>query len=270
MSSEEMFSTSQDISTFLDTWLTNKFLTEAKQKVFDNYYASYIAHFGSYIRYHYAQQTIEVLELAKNLESPKLLEVGCGCGTESLYFGLQGIDVTAVDIQDELLGVARERKEIIENQLAKKLPCEFINSSVLELDTTKKYDIIWMEQAFHHLEPREKIIKKLSDLLSPGGYLVFSETSAWNPLIQLFLFRFRGFNTIIKSGDHIWGNERVLTPCGLSRALGKVKLATTSMRYFRTMPNIRLADRLLEIDKAVPQLFFPLFTHYNLVAQKPA
>gem|GEM_PF-3098919 len=79
-----------------------------------------------------------------------MLEVGCGCGTESLYFGLNGINVTAVDNQDALLGVARERKEIIEKQLGRELPCEFINRSVLDFVVSRlliKAEIIFGEMS---------------------------------------------------------------------------------------------------------------------------
>ena len=150
MSREMMFNRNQDISTFLDIWLTHALLAEANQKVFDNYYASYKARFDKYIRYHYAQQTVEALEIAEKLETPKLLEVGCGCGTESLYFELNGINVTAVDNQDALLGVARERKEIIEKQLGRELPCEFINRSVLDFVVSRlliKAEIIFGEMS---------------------------------------------------------------------------------------------------------------------------
>ena len=36
---------------------------------------------------------------------------------------------------------------------------------------SKKFDVIWMKEAFHYLEPRDEILDKLKNITRKGGYL---------------------------------------------------------------------------------------------------
>ena len=53
------------------------------------------------------------------------------------------------------------KKELIYD----KLKCKFNYCSILDIKDKEKYDIIWLEQTFHLLEPRYEIISQLSSLL---------------------------------------------------------------------------------------------------------
>jgi len=137
--------------------------------------------------------------------------------------------------------------------------------------------VIWLEQAFHHLEPREVVTEKIADLLKPGGHVVFQESNALNPFIQALLFRHRGFKTIIHSNRggkrYSYGNERILSARSLARSMAKVGVDKKSVRYFRCFPANRFFDRLFGIEKFMVALqasgiVAPIFTHYNLVAQR--
>ena len=97
---------------------------------------------------------------------------------------------------DDLLQVDRKRKSLLAQVVGKELRCDFETRSLLGLEN-EHYDVIWMEQAFHHLEPRSEVLTKLSALLRPGGKLVISETNGWNPAIQAKLFRLRGLKPVI-------------------------------------------------------------------------
>ena len=74
-----------------------------------------------------------------------------------------------------------------------------------------------MEQAFHHVEPRARVYETIAALLKPEGRVVISEANGWNPLLQLVLFRRRGFRTVIErtteTGERfLYGNERITVP----------------------------------------------------------
>ena len=205
-----------NISEFLAAWFQEELIEGKEQKIFDKYYRSYKNFFGEYIKYHYTNQTQELMKILAELSQPQLLEVGCGCGTESIWMALQGATVTGIDIQADRLEVARKRQKIVEQSLDKKLSCSFEKRSIFELDSNKKYDVIWMEQAFHHIEPRQVAVDKLSTLLKDGGFIVISESNAWNPLAQIVLYKKRGFSTIKEYTDdagviHQYGDERILT-----------------------------------------------------------
>lgn len=264
-----------DISEFLAAWLHEDLIYGKEQKLFEKYYRSYKNFFGDYIQYHYNNQTQELMHILANLRQPEALEVGCGCGTESIWMALQGATVTGIDIQADRLEVARKRQKIVERSLQKQLSCSFEKRSIFELDREQKYDVIWMEQAFHHIEPRQVAVDKLSVLVKDGGFIVISESNAWNPLTQLAFYKKRGFSTIKEYTDnagviHQYGDERILTAKKLSTEFEKRKISATKVRYFRLFPNAKWAKHLKKLESYVPQWFVFPFTHYNYVGQKIA
>ena len=261
------------IAEFLAEWLDEPRLQAAEQAVFDRYYRSYRAHFGPYIRRYYAEQTAEANALVQR-GAPRLLEVGAGCGTEGLWFALQGASVTSVDINEERLKVARARQALLEAQLGRKLNCEFKSLSLFDLDEPESFDIVWMEQTFHHLEPRQRVHEAIAGALSPGGHVVISEANAWNPFLQARLFRKRGFRmvvtkTLADGRIHQYGNERVILPGLLAKGFRQVGVEPVSTRFFRTFPNKPWADSAVGAEKVIPVPLRALVcTHYTFVGRK--
>lgn len=234
----------------------------------ERYYISYKKHFGPYLRHHYARQTKELVELISKLGRPEVLEVGCGCGTESLWSAMKGARVTGIDILSDMLDVARARLRHLRTLNNQPLDCEFFNSNLLDLNGRDRFDIIFLENSFHHLEPRAKVIDKLVELVRPGGRIVFAEGNGWSPLLQAKMIKLRGFKTIIEHNGHIWGNERFTVPWALIREFRRRSCKVESLEYNRMLPNWVLSDWFLFPGLKLPRLFAPLFTHFYLVLQK--
>ena len=260
---------------FLEKWLQRNWLEPPLQGIFDEYYSNYRRHFGSYIKEQYNSRFAEALEIIKSCKNHiNVLEVGSGCGTESLYFSLLGCHVLGVDLDANRLEVACERKHILEAILRKPLTCEFIRASILDLDISKTFNLIWLEEAFHHLEPRNEIVTLLFRLLKPGGYIVVSETNALNPLIQLSLLRKRGFKTIRSYMDndgveHPYGNERIIRASTMKKLFEKEGVSCVSIRHFRISPDLDISDKVVKrIEDLIPSFFKPLFVHYNYVGRR--
>jgi SAM-dependent methyltransferase len=263
------------IADFLDWWLRHPALPAPHDAVFNSYYAGYRARFGRYIRHHYSDQSAEIAALIDAKKSPRLLEIGGGCGTEALWFALKGARVLAIDVNDERLGVARARQEIIERGIGHPLDIEFRHCSLFDLDARAAFDLIWMEQAFHHVEPRDKIYSTIAGLLAPHGHVVVSEANGWNPLLQLMLLRKRGFQTIVDrtgpdGGRVLYGNERITIPSVMARGFERAGIQQEAVRYFRALPNTAASEALMPLEHAIPQFAAPLFSHYNYVGHKPA
>lgn len=260
-------------SEFLAAWLAEDGLPDADREVFRAYYRHYARSFRAHVRRAYDHTLAPVATRLRELPpNGRVLEIGAGCGTEALYFALLGADVTAVDISGTRLGVARRRAEILQREFRKPLACEFILTSLLDFRPPEPFDLIWMEQAFHHLEPRAAIVQKISSLLRPGGRLIVSECNAWNLLQQLVLFKLRGTRTIITHNGVVWGHERILTAGRLRREFERGGIEQISVRYFRMLPNRRWADtltaRLGLFDDADRWWVRPFYTHYNFVGRK--
>lgn len=253
-----------DPADFLAGWFDGGRLPPAQQAVLDRYYAGYRRHFGPRLRHFYADQLREVSGLVR--PSARLLEVGCGCGTESLWLAQQGAEVTAIDVRRDRLDVARARAEALG------LAVEFAHTNLLDLPAEPRFDVIWMEQAFHHLEPRDEVVRHVAALLKPGGHLAISEANGANPLLQAQLFARRGFKTIATYIDAAgierpYGNERVLRGTTLARLFAAAGIACQSLRWFRLWPNRPWAEPLAGIERWhwLPKA---LFTHVNYVGRK--
>lgn len=263
-------------SQFLKFWLeqATKYLQNPQQvQTFFHYYASYQKHFPDRLQFYYDRQLEEVLALIKARPSAKVLEIGCGTGTESLWLALSGAHVVALELKQDRLDVAQARKNIVEELWQQKLECHFQKKSFLDLELENYFDIIWMEQAFHHLEPREQVVRKIASVLKPGGQVIISEPNAANPLVQIRFFQRRGFKTVTEYVDnagvsHPYGNERILGGGKLARLLSKAGIKKISVNYFRLFPNHRAFDGWLAIEKNLPKIFIPCFTHYNYVGEK--
>ncbi len=102
---------------------------------------------------------------------------------------------------------------------------------------------------------------------------MLSEANALNPLLQLQLFRSRGFKMVLdvpsEHGTVMYGNERVLSRRRLARWFQKVGIKEESARYYRVFPAHPLFEPLFGLEKQVTSPWLaPLYTHYNFVGRK--
>ncbi len=263
-----------DISSWLEWWFIKPRLSPENQDIFDKYYGSYKQSFSFYIKKYYSRQSQEIIQLMEKKDGiSRLLEIGSGCGTESLWFAMLGASVLGIDISDDRLSVARERCDLIENNLSKNIDLTFKKENLFSLGDENKFDLIWMEQAFHHIEPREKLPEKLFNLLNPDGNIVISETNAWNPLIQLQLIKQRGFKTKKTFTDSdgesfAYGVERITTAKRIAKLFMTNGFELSSIKYYRKLPNFIGINKLVWLEKVIPDWFVPAYTHFNIVLRK--
>lgn len=267
-------SQAKNIGDFLSFWLENRLLGPPHQEVFDQYYWSYHRHFGQRMRDAYSEQIKEAFEFVQSHPGAQVLEMGCGLGTESLWLAMHGANVVAVDVIGSLIRAARRRKEILEELLGRPLHCKFRQASVMDLHEQEAYDMIWMEQAFQHLEPREAVLDKTVTLTKPGGHIIISEVNALNPLMQIQLFIARGvkmyFTYVDENGKRtLMGNERIVTARWLKRLFEPRNVHCENIRYFRIFPNHPIFDNLGRVEKLLARGWLaPLQTHFNYVGQR--
>lgn len=272
-----MFASATNISEFLAQWLSKETLPEAEQKILWQYYASHRRHFPPRLQHYYRRQTDEIMELLRRNPGARVLEIGCGTGTESLWMAMQGAQVDAIELSQERYRTAMARKAVLERELGRTLQCRFINETVFEMAVTQPYDVLWMEQTFHHLEPREAMVDKLVAIVRRGGHIVVSEANGLNPLLQAQLWAQRGFSfkTVRhfvdhKGREHPYGDERVLSARSLSRLFRRRGVEQVSLEHYRLFPSGPNFDGLLSWEEAAPRWLPPLFTHYNYVGIKRA
>jgi 2-polyprenyl-3-methyl-5-hydroxy-6-metoxy-1,4-benzoquinol methylase len=261
------------IADFLALWLQEDLLPPRLQRALDAHYVSYKKSFSPRMRELYSRQTDELMALVRSMPGCRLIEVGSGCGTESLWAAMHGARVLGIDIRADRVEVARARQAIVEREIGGALDCRFELRTLLEVER-ERFDVVWLEQAVHHLEPRGDALDRVVDLVAPGGYLVVSEANAANPLLQLQLFLRRGWKTVGTLVDaegrrHPYGNERVLRGSTLARELDRRGVRRQSLRYFRVFPNGPAFDRMRRLERALERPWLtPLLTHYGYVGRR--
>jgi ubiquinone/menaquinone biosynthesis C-methylase UbiE len=105
-----------------------------------------------------------------NWSGKKVLEIGCGIGTDTMNFARQGASVTAVDLSEKSLEIARQRAEIF--GLQKRV--RFYQGSAEELSSivpVEAYDLIYSFGVIHHTPHPERVIGQLVHFARRGTTL---------------------------------------------------------------------------------------------------
>ena len=263
-------------SDFLAAWfgLASR-LDDGARREFERYYAGYIRHFDSYMRHSYDRR-LEPL-VSRVQAGTRVLEVGSGRGSECLYLACLGCDVTGLELNGQRHRTARARQSLLEELRGSPLPCRFLQGSLFDDDLDlggQPFDAVWMEEAFHHLEPRRRVGERIAALVSAGGRVVVAETNALNPLVQLSLLRARGLPKVRiftddRGREHEYGVERVISARNLARLFEGVGFQTEIVRHERLFPNAGVAPRILMMLERI-LAFLPrcAFVHYAYVGRR--
>ncbi|MCK4831007.1 class I SAM-dependent methyltransferase [bacterium] len=275
----------QNSGDFLNWWFERKVLDGKALQVFDRYYTNYRENFNGYLSQAWTNRHLELdkeIKALKDKAKVKIMDLGCGTGSVALYIaGKLGrkSEVLGIDINEDRLLCARERLKVLENEIGSNLNCTFKKENVLSINRGEKFDLIYLEETLHHMEPRCEIVKKIADLIKDEGVLIICEANAYNPFMQLHLFTKRGFKTIKNRVDRngqafLYGVERIMTPKRVVKLFGENGLHVKSLRYLRVASSKlgKLADKnnfsIMDVEKAICKIPFvrSIFSiHYNIV-----
>jgi SAM-dependent methyltransferase len=124
----------------------------------------------------------EFAEFAK-WKGKKVLEIGCGIGTDAVNFAKNGAEYTGIELSDRSLEITKERFKVYE------LNGTFFNLDAQNIEELSKvggdFDLIYSFGVIHHSPNPQKIIDNCLSLLKPGGTLklmVYAENS-WKKMM---------------------------------------------------------------------------------------
>lgn len=131
----------------------------------------------------YAQRILPVVDLITQRREPlRILDAGCGYGTESILFSLLGARVTGVELVPDRAALAESRVEFYQSYFRRPMWLKFINANIFSyLKKASVFDLIWAMEAISHIHPAEMFLEQTREHLSPDGLLVISDANTLNP-----------------------------------------------------------------------------------------
>jgi 2-polyprenyl-3-methyl-5-hydroxy-6-metoxy-1,4-benzoquinol methylase len=98
----------------------------------------------------------------------KVLEIGCGIGTAMINFAKCGASVTAVDLSDRSLVLAKQRAEVygLQDRIT------FYQANAEELTQAvpiESYDLIYSFGVIHHTPHPDRVIDQIRNYVKPGS-----------------------------------------------------------------------------------------------------
>ncbi len=131
----------------------------------------------------YAQRVLPVATMIVEAPKPlRILDAGCGYGTESLLFSLLGGDVTGVELVADRAALARSRVAFYRSYFRRPMRLRFVNANLFSfLARSRPFDVVWAMEAISHIHPAERFLELVRERLNPGGVLVISDANTLNP-----------------------------------------------------------------------------------------
>ena len=98
----------------------------------------------------------------------KVLELGCGIGTDAIQYAKAGAKITCVDLTENAIALAKENFNL------HSLTAEFHVGNIEKLDTflgDEKFDLIYSFGVIHHTPNPRAVLEQAAKFLNPGGEL---------------------------------------------------------------------------------------------------
>jgi len=107
----------------------------------------------------------------------KVLEIGCGIGTDSINFARAGADITVVDLSGESLELCKKRFEVFG------LKANFYEGNAEHLSDfvpLERYDLIYSFGVIHHTPHPERVMEQLKRYCKPDTELRLMLYTKWS------------------------------------------------------------------------------------------
>lgn len=122
----------------------------------------------------------------------RVLEIGCGIGTDAEQFARHGADYVGIDISEASLDICRQRFDVLG------LPGQFIKANLLDdefafRDELGKFDLVYSYGVIHHFPRIDRHVEIISELLRDWGefrFMVYAKNSWKYAMIQKGLDQF--------------------------------------------------------------------------------
>jgi 2-polyprenyl-3-methyl-5-hydroxy-6-metoxy-1,4-benzoquinol methylase len=125
-----------------------------------------------------------------NQNNKKVLELGCGIGTDSIRFAQAGAILTAIDLSDKSIEITKKRFK--EYNLNASLYCGNIEE-LSSFITPQIYDLIYSFGVIHHTENPNKVLKEIKKYCNSDTKIkiMLYNKYSWKAFIFFLLYGYK-------------------------------------------------------------------------------
>ena len=178
------------------------------------------------------------IEKRTAIKDSEILDIGCGGGILSELLCQKGGIVTAIDLADGPLNVAKIRQQ------KSQLPINYRKISTTDLvKEGKQYDVITCLEMLEHVPDPSIVVKECAQLCKSEGHLFFSTI---NRNLKSFIFAILGAEyilNILPQGTHEF--EKLIKPSEMKSFIDSADLKfeeVNGMSYLPFLDIVRLTD----------------------------
>lgn len=121
-------------------------------------------------------------------QGKRVLEIGCGIGSDAEEFAKHGAEYVGIDISDESLDVARRRFQVLDLE-----GNFYYHNAGEDMSHFGKFDLVYSYGVIHHFPNTVKTVNNISQILNHGGefrFMVYAKNSWKYAMIQKGLDQF--------------------------------------------------------------------------------
>lgn len=101
-------------------------------------------------------------------QNKRVLEIGCGIGTDTINFARHRAWVTAVDLSEKSLKIARKRADVY--GLSERIRfCHGSGEALTDILPTEPYDLVYSFGVIHHTPHPDRILEQIRSYVRPGS-----------------------------------------------------------------------------------------------------
>ncbi|HKP46104.1 MAG TPA: methyltransferase domain-containing protein [Pyrinomonadaceae bacterium] len=127
----------------------------------------------------------------------KVLEIGCGLGTDGAQFAKAGADYTGVDLTDAAIELARRRFEMFG------LRGKFKTADAEQLDfADESFDLVYSHGVLHHTPDTAQAVREIHRVLRPRGraIVMLYHRNSYNYRVNISMLRRAGARLLTSPG----------------------------------------------------------------------
>lgn len=152
----------------------------------------------------------------KRWKNKKVLEVGCGIGTDTINFARAGAHVSAAEISEKSLNITRQRAKVFKQ----KIVFEYTPNGSLKFLPRNSFDLVYAFGVIHHDPYPVVLMHDIRDRLKKGGTLKIMLYHKYSFKNLWIILKF-GHGRFWKAKELIAKYSEAQTGCPITRVYSK-------------------------------------------------